>query len=245
MLLRCLPVCLAIIALMWNSVRAVATTLQDTLRVSWNQQSISSLQKLLSDRKTVQGIVSEIIALEPNNDEEERANDTPDVVEYKFVDLSGDGSVQLVCTLDYSGREHATVLMIINYQQGRMETAYLYSGGGGVGMGQLGGVIQDINGDGRNEVVMSYALVPFISPMTPTPYMEHIYVYRSGALVQADREFIDYYRTRLAVLRQDIDLLSQHAPPSNASAEEHDDYQRILDAKQKESQSLTKLLSEP
>jgi hypothetical protein len=145
---------------------------------------------------------------------------------------------------DYTRRGRPTVLLVIDDVQALPKATYLDFGGGGLGIGEHQEVVQDLKHDGRNEILMSYALEPFTSAVLPTPYLEHIYVYQNGELVQKDREFVDCYRnTVLPGLREDLDTMSRQPPATNASQFEQEVYRKSLHAKQKEIDALRKLLS--
>jgi len=168
------------------------------------------------------------------------------VVDYRFVDLKGDGSVQFVCLLDTNGRMRPTLLMAVENDHGHLKTDYLTGGEGGLGMSQLSGIIRDIKHNGRNEVMLSDALEPFGGAAFPTPYLEHIYVYRNGKFVQSDREFLDYYKNQvLPQCREELNDLLQHSPAPGASRSEREFYRKSLDAKQKEIAALNKMLCKP
>lgn len=222
--------------------------MEEILRVDWNKQSLPELKKLIPDQKAAQQFAIEVRLKEPHTESENiyKLDIETDVVdEYEFVDLEGDGSVQFVCLLDFGGRMRPTRLMVVENDHGHLKTAYLTGGEGGLGMGQLSGIIRDIRHNGRNEVMLSNALEPFAGATMPTPYLEHIYVYQDGKFVQSDREFLDYYKNQaLPERRQELSDLLQHAPPPDASPEEQTYYQKSVDAKKKEIAALSKMVSQ-
>jgi hypothetical protein len=63
-----------------------------------------------------------------------------------------------------------TLLMAVENDHGHLKTAYPTGGEGGLGLGQLSGIIRDIKHNGRNEVMLSDALEPFAGT-APTPYL--------------------------------------------------------------------------
>ena len=221
-----------------------AATMEEIARVNWNKQSVAELERLLPDQKAVQRFATEVLMAEPNADKDDVTMEV--VVDYKFVDLKGDGSVQFVCLLDSTGRMRPTILMAVENDHGHLKTAYLTGGEGGLGLGHLSGIIRNIKHNGRNEVVLSDALEPFGGMVAPTPYMEHIYVYQDGKFVQSDREFLDHYKNEvLPRLRQELKVLEQQSPPQSARPDEREFYRKSIDAKQKEIAALSKMLSTP
>ncbi len=225
-----------------------AATLEEILRVNWNEQSLAELERLIPDKRVAQQFATEVLMKEPHT---ERDNiykldvDMEVVVEYEFVDLKADGSVQFVCLLDNGGRMRPTKLMVVENDHGQLKTAYLTGGEGGYGLGELRYIIKDLEHDGKHEVTLSDPLEPFVGGAVPNPYMEHIYLYQNGKFVPSDHEFLDYYKNEaLPKRRQELnDLL--HSPPSGASPEEQEHYRKAVDAKKKEIAALNKLLSKP
>jgi len=225
-----------------------AATMEEILRVNWNKQSLPELKRLIPDQKVARQFAIDVRLKEPHTESDNiyKLDIDEDVVEYEFVDLKGDGSVQFVCLLGSTLRMRPTMLMAVENDHGHLKTDYLTGGEGGLGMGQLSGIIRDIKHNGRNEVMLSDALEPFAGVAAPTPYLEHIYVYRDGKFVQSDREFLDYYKNEsLPQRRQELNDLLQHRPPPDATPEEREDFRKSIDAKHKEIAALTKLLSNP
>jgi len=224
-----------------------AATMEEVLRVNWNKQSLAELERLIPDQKAAQQFATAVLMAEPHTEPDNIYKldvDMEVVVEYRFVDLKGDGSVQFVCLLDITGRMRPTILMAVENDHGYPKAADVTGGEGGLGLGHLSGIIRDIKHNGRNEIVLSHALGPFGGVTAPTPYMEHIYVYQNGEIVQSDREFLDYYRNQaLPERREELNELLQHAPGPNADPEDREYYRKSVDAKQKEIAALRKLLS--
>jgi hypothetical protein len=220
----------------------------EILRVNLNKQSIAELEKLIPDQKAARQFAFDVRLKEPHteNDDIYKLDIDEDVVEYEFVDLKGDDSVQFVCLLGGTDRMRPTLLMEVANDHGRLRTANLTGGEGGLGLGHLSGIIRDIRHNGRNEVVLSYALGPFAGGVAPTPYIEHIYVYQDGKLVPSDREFLDYDQNEvLPERRQELNDLLLHSPPPGASREEREFYRKSIEAKRTEIAALRRLLSNP
>jgi hypothetical protein len=224
-----------------------AATMEEIARVSWNKQSLAELERLLPDQKAVQQFATEVRTAERHANRMDNTYYPPeDVADYKFVELKGDESVQLVCLLDYTGRMRPTLLMAVENDQGHLKTAYLTGGEGGYGLGELRFIIRDLKHDGKHEVTLSDPLEPFVGGAVPNAYMEHIYLYQNGKFVPSDREFLDYYRNEsLPLRRQELNDLLQHRPPPHATPEEQEDYRKSVDAKKQEIAALNKLLSKP
>lgn len=224
-----------------------ASTIEEIAQLNWSKESLAELKKLIPDQKAAQQFSTEALLKEPHTEQENiyRLDVSQEVaVEYEFVDLKGDGSVQFVCLLDISGRMRPTKMMVVENDHGQFKTAYLTGGEGGLGMGQLQYIIKDIKHDGKSEITLSDPLEPFEGGTVPTPYLEHIYVYKNGKLVQSDHEFIEYYKNELLQRREEINDLLLHGPAPDASPEERADYRKRVEVKKKEIAALSKIVSE-
>jgi len=180
------------------------------LRVNWNKQSLPELKRLIPDQKAARQFAIAVRLKEPHTESDNiyKLDIDEDVVEYEFVDLKGDGSLQFVCLLGSALRMRPTMLMAVENDHGHLKTDYLTGGEGGLGMGQLSGIIRDIKHNGRNEAMLSDALEPFAGIVAPTPYLEHIYVYQNGKFAPSDHEFLDYYKNEsLPQRRQELNDL--------------------------------------
>jgi len=225
------------------------TFLDEILRVNWNKQSLPELEKLIPDQKAAQQFATAVLMAEPHTEPDNIYKldvDAEVLVDYRFVDLKGDGSVQFVCLLDITGRRRPTILMAVENDHGHLKTTDVTGGEGGLGLGYLSAILRDIRHNGRNEVVLSLALEPFRGVAAPTPYMEHIYLYQDGEFIPSDREFLDYYRNQaLPERREELNDILLHAPPPGASPEDREDFRKTVDGKKEEIEALKKLLSSP
>lgn len=223
-------------------------TKEEILRVNWNKQSLPELKRLIPDQKAAQQFAVEVRLKEPHTERDNiyKLDVESDVVdEYEFVDLKGDGNLEFVCLLDNGGRMRPTRLMVVENDNGQLKTAYLTGGEGGLGLGELRYILKDVKHDGKTEITTSDPLEPSAGGAEPTPYMEHIYVYKGGKLAQSDRSFLDYYKNEsLPKCNQELNELLQHPPASNASSDDRIYYQKRLDAKKKEIDALNKIVSE-
>lgn len=225
-----------------------AATMEEILKVNWTRQSLAELERLLPDQKAAQQFATEVLMKEPHTEADNiwKLDIDMEVVDYKFVDLKGDGSLLFVCLLDITGRRRPTELMAVENDHGHLKTDYLTGGEGGLGLGELRYIIKDVKHDGRNEVSISDMLGPFGFTRFPTPYLEHLYVYQNGKFVQSDREFLDYYKNEvLPQLRQELNDLLQQSPPLGASRSDREYYRKSIDAKQKEIAAVKKILANP
>ena len=247
--MKCIGLVLFTTAVSWMAVpQSKPSSMEEILRVNWNKQSLAELERLIPDQTAAQQFATAVLMAQPHTEPDNVYKldvDAEVVVEYEFVDLKGDGSVQFVCLLDFTGRMRPTILMAVENDHGHLKTADLAGGEGGLGLGHLSGILRDIRHNGRNEVVTSNALEPFAGIM-PTPYMEHVYLYQDGQLVPSDREFLDYYRNQaLPERREELNELLQHPPAPDADPEQREYFRKSVEAKQEEIAALKNLLSNP
>lgn len=201
------------------AVQSRAHSIDEIRRASWNKRSMAELQKLLPDLKAVQDFVEQVLAAKLDVDKEHPSNNTPQVVDYRLVDLRGDRDVELVCLLNFTGRTRPTELMVVENNQGHFATTVLQAGTPGLGIGDLRGIIRDLRHDGANEILIDDSLEPPGSDVVPVPRITHVYVYLDGWLVQSDTDFLDYYKNEvLPNLCHELEVLEQRSPAPNAPA---------------------------
>jgi hypothetical protein len=109
---------------------------------------------------------------------------------FGWYDLSGDGHYDLVVTEDLSGRAFFDYLAI-----------YGHSNAGGVKLIQwiegdqipsdLGKVVRDLNGDGKDEFIIPITLVSYTTASTIT--WPAVYRLANGKYVEDSSDFADYY----------------------------------------------------
>jgi hypothetical protein len=216
--------------------------LSEAASLKWEQQSIVELERALPDLDAVQAFAREVLAKEPGRDKDDLETDPPGLAGYKFADLKGDGGLELVCLLDYTGRMRPTELMVVENQNGHFHTAFLNAGEGGLGIGEVKRVVRELKGDGRSEILIPYALEPFTSPVVPTAHLEHVYVYQAGVLVQSDSAFLDYYKREvLPHLREQLRSITEQKPALDASNLDRKIHQKSIDAKQKEIDAVLRM----
>jgi hypothetical protein len=218
-------------------------SVDEATSLKWERKSIIDLERVLPDSKAVQVFIGEVLASDHHGGKNDPVGSPPVVSGYKFVDLKGDGEMELVSLLDYTGRMRPTELMVIENRDGHLHTAHLYAGEGGLGIGEIQRVVRDIKHDGRSELLIPYALEPFISPVIPTPHLVHVYVYQNGELVQSDGAFLNYYKGEvLPKLEAELEALVERKPASDASSFDREVYQKSIDAKRKEIDALVRTL---
>jgi hypothetical protein len=170
-----------------------ANPLQDASAMPWKLRNAAALQAAAfpsADR--VAGFVKSVIISDPLRDTLDVESNSPAVMDYALVDLKGDGTIELVCRLDFSGRGLSYDLVAIARSPHGFHVALLESPGE---LGKISDTVLDINNDGKKEVLVSEALRAGRDRSTPVPHFTHVYRYEGGQFVQSDRQFKHYYRS--------------------------------------------------
>ena len=111
-----------------------------------------------------------------------------DIGDFTWADLAGDGHYELVMTLDVNGRAFFNALMIFRREpSGKIATEELR----GSNIQNLGKVIQDLDGDGKDELIIPTMLAEFSADDGISWPM--VYRLNKGQYVEASRDFPDFY----------------------------------------------------
>ncbi len=148
---------------------------------AWTTSNIETLKKLFPDKQAVSSFVRQFFpdaAVEPN------------VGEYEFVNFDNSGNVSLVITLDWSGREFYTSLIVVKKLNNKFVNQEVHTGGANIT--RLGDRIVDLNNDGQKEILVPRLLGPY-EGTTPTPVIFDVYKWDGTQLVKANGEFKNYY----------------------------------------------------
>jgi hypothetical protein len=109
--------------------------------------------------------------------------------------LAGDGTYQLLLTEDVNGRHFYNALIVYNRDAaGKLSAQEIR----GWEIGKLSGVIRDLNGDGRDELV-----IPSQQPCATyrgagaVPTWPAVYRLENGHYVEASRDFSNFYDSEI------------------------------------------------
>ncbi|HET9555312.1 MAG TPA: HEAT repeat domain-containing protein [Anaeromyxobacteraceae bacterium] len=134
-------------------------------------------------------------------------DDAISVGDFRFADLLGDGHLELVATIDYSGRTFFNHVLVVRRNGPAMFAVQQIKA---FDVRSLDGRIVDVDGDGRQELVLPEALTPYLSG--PVPQVRWVAIYRWTGTVYEDssRSFTAYYSTSiLPALRAALDHAKQ------------------------------------
>jgi len=121
----------------------------------------------------------------------------PDIWDYGFYDVNGDGSLRLLAILDYSGRGISSYLAVISHDALGFHVSILDTTAAKRGGGQLSklkNMLTNIKGDGHLELIVSRAITHRKNRTQPFPYFDDIYSFEHGQFVLANKSFLSYYR---------------------------------------------------
>jgi hypothetical protein len=111
-----------------------------------------------------------------------------DIGEFTWADLQGNGRMELVATMDVNGRAFFNALFIFwRDSSGKVTTREI----DGWMISNLHVVIRDLNGDGRDELIVPTVLVQYNTAETTTWPM--VYRLEKGKYIEASREFSAFY----------------------------------------------------
>ncbi len=173
----------------------ILTSLQS---IEWVEENRSDLEGLLSDQDTATAFMvalyGDVVVL-------------PNVGGHLFIDLDGDNGLELVATIDYSGRGFYASVAIV-YQNGH-RLDFQEVGGHGGNMTNLRNSIDDLDGDGDLEITIPRLLEPY-QGVEPVPIFIDVYHWNGLQYIVADPlQYEDFYRKRvLRRIEENLDALS-------------------------------------
>lgn len=151
--------------------------------LAWNQSNISTLKKL--DRREVADLIDSIA-----NPQVAPPIASSSIGTFTWNDLAGDGTYQLVMTVDV-GRHFYNALVIYNRDaNGKMSAQEIR----GWEIGPLSDVIRDLNGDGKKELIIPSQLpCSTYRGAGAAPTWPAVYRLENGHYIEASREFPNFY----------------------------------------------------
>jgi hypothetical protein len=183
--------------------------------IEWTAANSTRLQGLFKNAVAVADFENRMLA------PEDRDEDAPqNVGEFKLIDLNNDGHLELVCTVDVTGRAFYTTVIVFSRYHGKIVMSQASTHG--ANMVDLEARFVDLNKDGKQEILVPRLLEQYAGADMVAHFTD-VYTFQNGTLIQSDHQFLDYYRNqRLPVLTEKLDqLLSETTvgQPANASKE--------------------------
>lgn len=138
---------------------------------------------------------------------------------FRWVDLDGDKSYELVVSVDYSGRAFFNNLYIVKQRAGTYGIQKFFVSD----MRSLNGAIEDLNNDSTVELILR---VPFSEyrGARPVPIWTAVYKWNGVEFVDSSRQFPEFYKKRiLPTVELRIKDLTKAAVTAESGTGESDD----------------------
>ena len=118
-----------------------------------------------------------------------------DLIDFGWFDLAGNGKYELVSTWSFGP---CCVFVDVDTRDtiGKVRQQSLQEA---MGAGKLSGIVRDLNGDGKAELVLDkeFAEPQIWIPMAGTPRWPAVYRLEDGKYVEASRDFPNFYDTEI------------------------------------------------
>jgi hypothetical protein len=112
--------------------------------------------------------------------------------DYRLLDLDNDGRTDLIATVDYSGRRFFNHLLVL-HDDGERFTVQVVDAWN---VESLNGTVQDLDGDGRVEILLRQSLTPYLGA-SPTAGWTAVFRFEGDQLVDQSARFPQFYDTRI------------------------------------------------
>jgi hypothetical protein len=220
---------------LWGLSPGHAAVMDEAKALPWTTEHLSDLKALLHDKAAVLAFLQELYRSQyPSAEEEPRT--FVRLCESELVDLNNNGTVELVATLDNSGRGFCNEILVVHRTDGRFRIASSFFPG--IGVDDLKYRIVDLNRDGVKELRVPRWLADAEFGIDPRPIIDDIYTWDGAKLRQVNASFKDYYRRLLPLLQAKLEALREgrtrvvdpreKALLEAAHAREIEEVQRIL-----------------
>ena len=213
---------------------AVSSTLLDEAeKLSWDKQHIGALKALFLNVPSVETFLKEfkpfLATLEAH------------VGEYEITDLNNNGKLELLATIDVSGREIYSAVYVVQKVNNKLRISELHASGIGTSssIGNLKSCIVDLNGDGVKEFIMPRMLAFPEYGTDPCPIIMDVYDLDGTEFRKANASFKNYYRSLLPGLKSELEAIVQGKKLDDPSQKD------LLEKKYKrEIEEVNKILNE-
>lgn len=183
---------------------AVGSAVSDTLlneakRLSWDTQNVEALKALFANKASVETFLTE--------DKPDLAEIGMNAGEYEITDLNNDGGLEIVVTLDWTGRGLYNTIFIVQKINDKFQTAEIWAPG--TNILELKSRIVDLNHDGLKELLVPRLLTSPQFGTDPRPIINDVYKWDGVGYSKADASFKDYYRGLLHRLKSEHEAIVQ------------------------------------
>lgn len=147
------------------------------------------------------------------------------VADFTFADLDADGQLELLASVDFSGRDQFNTLVVVR----RINNSFAVQRIKTLGVESLSGIFSDINNDGKQELLVPTDLTPYLGGPSPQAKWTAIYGWNGSLLIDISSQMPTYYQTVIIpVLKQNLDDLQASAPGTVAVDIAQIDYDKAL-----------------
>jgi len=131
------------------------------------------------------------------------------VSDFSFADLDGDGQLELLAAVDFSGRGRFNTLEVVRRQANDFAVQQIKS----LPLQTLEGTVVDLNNDGKHELLVQKPLTPYLGALVPQAEWTAIYGWSDLLLADVSAQFSAYYQSAIIPgLKQNVDSLHVNAP---------------------------------
>ena len=175
-----------VVAIVMTIAQAHLSFANEISSISWTASNLDTLSH--SDISSVEAFVNQLRGDDPLHAE---------VGAFGWYDLSRDGHYDLVVTEDLSGRAFFDYLAIYGRSNAGEVKLIQWIEGDQI-PSDLGKVVRDLNGDGKDEIIIPTTLASYTTASTIT--WPAVYRLANGKYVEASRDFPDYYDSQVLPL---------------------------------------------
>ena len=112
--------------------------------------------------------------------------------DFRILDLDNDGRADLIATVDYSGRSFFNNLLILHDDGGQLTVQKIHVWN----MESLDGAVQDLDGDGRIEILLRQNLTPYLGAR-PTAAWTAVFSFDGSSWVDQSAAFPQRYDSQV------------------------------------------------
>ena len=181
---------------------AICSTIMDEAeKLSWHTQNIGALKALFPNAASVETFINEV-----NPKFAVNSFYGESVGQYEFIDLGNNGEVELLATVDLTGRKKYDLVYIVQKVNNDFRISDLMAG---EGIFDLKSHIVDLNGNGRKEFLLPRRLAQPKFMVDPRPVIDDVYSWDGDRFHKANASFKNYYRSLLPGLKAEHEAIVQ------------------------------------
>lgn len=175
------------------------TLLEEARKLSWDTQNIEALKALFPNEASVESFLKEA--------KPDLAEIGTTVGEYEITDLKNDGKLEIVATIDSSGRAFYNTIYVVQKVNPEFQMIEIWAPG--TNILDLKSRIVDLNHDGVKELLVPRLLTSPRFQTYPRAIIDDVYEWDGVGFRKADASFKDYYRSLLPRLQSELDAVRQ------------------------------------